>query len=173
MAILNIVKEGDATLRKVCRPVTEITPRILQLLDDMRDTLIEANGAGLAAPQVGILRRICLVDAGDEIFELINPEIIATEGVQNELEGCLSVPNVWGVTERPMKVTVRATNSYGEEFTAEGEGLVARCFCHELDHLDGHLFTDRAVINPHKRGTNESFVYGHARSCYAVPACRI
>lgn len=145
MAILNIVKEGDATLRKVCRPVTEITPRILQLLDDMRDTLIEANGAGLAAPQVGILRRICLVDAGDEILELINPEIIATEGVQNELEGCLSVPNVWGVTERPMKVTVRATNRYGEEFTAEGEGLVARCFCHELDHLDGHLFTDRAV----------------------------
>lgn len=145
MAILNIVKEGDATLRKVCRPVTEITPRILQLLDDMRDTLIEANGAGLAAPQVGILRRICLVDAGDEILELINPEIIATEGVQNELEGCLSVPDVWGVTERPMKVTVRATNRYGEEFTAEGEGLVARCFCHELDHLDGHLFTDRAV----------------------------
>ncbi len=145
MAILNIVKEGDATLRKVCRPVTEITPRILQLLDDMRDTLIEANGAGLAAPQVGILRRICLVDAGDEILELINPEIIATEGVQNELEGCLSVPDVWGVTERPMKVTVRALNRYGEEFTAEGEGLVARCFCHEIDHLDGHLFTDRAV----------------------------
>ena len=145
MAILNIVKEGDATLRKVCRPVTEITPRILQLLDDMRDTLLEANGAGLAAPQVGILRRICLVDAGDEILELINPEIIATEGVQNELEGCLSVPDVWGVTERPMKVTVRALNRYGEEFTAEGEGLVARCFCHELDHLDGHLFTDRAI----------------------------
>jgi len=145
MAILNIVKEGDATLRKVCRPVTEITPRILQLLDDMRDTLIEANGAGLAAPQVGILRRICLVDTGDEILELINPEIIATEGVQNELEGCLSVPNVWGVTERPLKVTVRALNRYGEEFTAEGEDLVARCFCHELDHLDGHLFTDRAV----------------------------
>ncbi len=145
MAILNIVKEGDATLRKVCRPVTEITPRILQLLDDMRDTLIEANGAGLAAPQVGILRRICLVDTGDEILELINPEIIATEGVQNELEGCLSVPDVWGVTERPMKVTVRATNRYGEEYTAEGEGLVARCFCHELDHLDGHLFIDNAV----------------------------
>ena len=145
MAILNIVKEGDATLRKVCRPVTEITPRILQLLDDMRDTLIEANGAGLAAPQVGILRRICLVDTGDEILELINPEIIASEGVQNELEGCLSVPDVWGVTERPMKVTVRALNRYGEEFTAEGEELVARCFCHELDHLDGHLFTDRAL----------------------------
>ena len=145
MAILNIVKEGDATLRKVCRPVTEITPRILQLLDDMRDTLIEANGAGLAAPQVGILRRICLVDTGDEILELINPEIIATEGVQNELEGCLSVPDVWGVTERPMKVTVRALNRYGEEYTAEGEGLVARCFCHELDHLDGHLFIDNAV----------------------------
>ena len=145
MAIMNILKDGDEILRKKSRPVTEITPRILQLLDDMRDTLIEANGAGLAAPQVGILRRICLVDTGEEILELINPEIIATEGVQNELEGCLSVPDVWGVTERPMKVTVRATNRFGEEFTAEGEGLVARCFCHELDHLDGHLFTDRAV----------------------------
>ncbi len=145
MAILNIVKEGDPTLKKVCRPVTEITPRICQLLDDMRDTLAEANGAGLAAPQVGILRRICLVDTGEEVLELINPEIIAAEGVQNELEGCLSVPDVWGITERPMKVTVRALNRSGEEFTAEGEGLTARCFCHELDHLDGHLFTERAV----------------------------
>ncbi len=145
MAILNIIKEGDPILKKVCRPVTEITPRICQLLDDMRDTLAEANGAGLAAPQVGILRRICLVDTGEEVLELINPEIIAAEGVQNELEGCLSVPDVWGITERPMKVTVRALNRNGEEFTAEGEGLTARCFCHELDHLDGHLFTERSV----------------------------
>ncbi len=145
MAILNIVKEGDPTLRKVCRPVTEITPRILQLLDDMRDTLIEANGAGLAAPQVGILRRIVLVDNGDEILELINPEIIEASGEQEEVEGCLSVPDVWGVTHRPYWVKVKALNRYGEEFIAEGEDLTARCFCHELDHLDGHLFTDRAL----------------------------
>ena len=145
MALLNIVKEGDPVLRKVCRPVTEITPRIRQLLDDMAETLEEANGAGLAAPQVGILRRIVLVDTGDEVLELINPEIIAAEGEQQEVEGCLSVPDVWGITDRPMKVTVRAMNRDGEEFTVTGEGLVARCFCHELDHLDGHLFTDKAI----------------------------
>ena len=145
MAILNIVKEGDPTLRKVCRPVTEITPRILQLLDDMAETLVDANGAGLAAPQVGILRRICLVDTGEEIVELINPEIIEKEGEQEEVEGCLSLPDVWGYTNRPERVKVRAMNRYGEMFEIEGEGLNARCFCHELDHLDGHLVTDRAV----------------------------
>ena len=145
MALLNIVKEGDPTLRKVCRPVTEITPRILQLLDDMVETLIDSNGAGLAAPQVGILRRIAVVDMGDEIVELINPEIIAAEGQQQELEGCLSVPDVWGITDRPQKVTVKATNRFGEEFTVTGEDLDARCFCHELDHLDGYLFTDKAI----------------------------
>ena len=145
MAILNIVKEGDPTLRKVCRPVTEITPRILQLLDDMKETLIESNGAGLAAPQVGILRRIAVVDTGDEIIELINPEIIETDGEQEEVEGCLSVPDVWGITHRPYWVKVKALNRYGEEFTVEGEELNARCFCHELDHLDGHLFIDNTV----------------------------
>lgn len=145
MAILNIVKEGDPTLRKVCRPVTEITPRIIQLLDDMKETLIDSNGAGLAAPQVGILRRIAVVDMDDGIVELINPEIIATEGEQEELEGCLSVPDVWGITHRPAKVTVRAMNRNGEIFTVTGEDLDARCFCHEIDHLDGHLFTDKAI----------------------------
>ena len=145
MAILNIVKEGDPTLRKVCRPVVEITPRILTLLDDMRETLIEANGAGLAAPQVGILRRIALVDLGEEIVELINPEIIESKGEQEEVEGCLSVPDVWGVTRRPAYVKVRALNRNGEEFTVEGEGLNARCLCHEIDHLDGHLFTDNVL----------------------------
>ena len=145
MAILNIVKEGDPTLRKVCRPVTEITPRILQLLDDMKETLLEANGAGLAAPQVGILRRIAVVDTGDDIIELINPEIVETDGEQEEVEGCLSVPDVWGLTHRPMWVKVKALNRKGEEFTVEGEDLNARCFCHEIDHLDGHLFTDRTV----------------------------
>ena len=145
MAILNIVKEGDETLRKKCRPVTEITPRIITLLDDMRETLAAANGVGLAAPQVGILRRICLVDDGEEVLELINPEIIETEGEQQEMEGCLSVPDVWGITDRPMRVKVRALNRHGEEFIAEGEELTARCFCHEIDHLDGVLFTDKAV----------------------------
>ena len=145
MAILNIVKEGDPTLRKVCRPVVEITPRILTLLDDMRETLAEANGAGLAAPQVGILRRIALVDLGEEIVELINPEIIETEGEQEEVEGCLSVPDVWGVTRRPARVKVKALNRQGEEFTVEGEGINARCLCHEIDHLDGHLFTDNVL----------------------------
>lgn len=144
MAILNIVKEGDPTLRKVCRPVTEITPRILQLLDDMKETLIEANGAGLAAPQVGILRRIAVVDTGEEeILELINPEIIEVEGEQEEVEGCLSVPDVWGIVQRPARVKVKALNRYGEEIIVEGEELNARCFCHEIDHLDGHLFTDK------------------------------
>ncbi len=145
MAILNIIKKGDPTLRKKCRPVTEITPRILQLLDDMKETLADANGAGLAAPQVGILRRICVVDTGDEVLELINPEIIYTEGEQQEMEGCLSVPDVWGITDRPAKVRIRAINRNGEEFEAEGEGIVARCFCHETDHLDGKLFIDNAV----------------------------
>ena len=145
MAILNIVKEGDPLLRKKCRPVTEITPRILTLLDDMRETLIEANGAGLAAPQVGILRRIALVDLGEEIVELINPEIVETEGEQEEVEGCLSVPDVWGITKRPAWVKVKAMNRSGEEFEVEGEGLNARCLCHEIDHLDGHLFTDNVV----------------------------
>ena len=145
MAILNIVKEGDPTLRKVCRPVVEITPRILTLLDDMRETLIEANGAGLAAPQVGILRRIALVDLGEEVVELINPEILETEGEQEEVEGCLSVPDVWGVTRRPARVKVKALNRQGEEFTVEGEGLNARCLCHEIDHLDGRLFTDNVL----------------------------
>ncbi len=145
MALLNIVKEGDPVLRKVCRPVTEITPRIQQLIDDMMETLEDANGAGLAAPQVGILRRIVIVDIGDEYVELINPEIVAVEGEQQEVEGCLSVPDVWGVTDRPMVVTVRAMNRDGETVEYTGEGLVARCFCHELDHLDGHLFTDKAL----------------------------
>lgn len=145
MAILNIVKEGDETLRKVCRPVTEITPRIKQLLDDMLETLIDANGVGLAAPQVGILRRIAIVDNGENYIELINPVITERKGEQEDVEGCLSVPEVWGVTHRPMWVKGHALDRNGEEFTFEGEGLTARCFCHEIDHLDGKLFTDEAI----------------------------
>ena len=146
MAILNIVKEGDSVLRKTCRPVEEITPRILRLLDDMLDTLHDANGVGLAAPQVGVLRRIAIVEVEDgEVYELINPEILEREGQQNEMEGCLSIPDQWGITDRPMRVTVRAMNRRGESYTVSGEGLKARAFCHEIDHLDGILFKDNAV----------------------------
>ena len=129
MAILNIIKEGEPTLRKKCREVTEITPRIITLLDDMRETLRDANGCGLAAPQVGVLRRVVIVDTEETgIVELINPEIIEKEGKQEELEGCLSIPGKWGYTSRPMKVTVRAMNRKGETFTITGEGLAARAF---------------------------------------------
>lgn len=146
MAVLNIVKEGDPVLRKVCRPVEEITPRILRLLDDMLQTLHDANGVGLAAPQVGVLRRIAIVEVEDgEVLELINPEIIEREGKQNEVEGCLSIPKQWGVTDRPMRVTVRTMNRYGEVSVIHGEGLKARALCHEIDHLDGILFKDNAV----------------------------
>lgn len=147
MAILNILKEGDETLRKTSRPVTEITPRILRLLDDMADTLHKANGCGLAAVQVGVLRRIVLVETEEnELLELINPEIIAREGEQVELEGCLSVPHVWGETHRPAYVKVRALDRNGKTRIYEGSGLKARAFCHELDHLDGKLFIDHARI---------------------------
>lgn len=146
MAILNIVKEGDPVLRKTSREVTEITPRIIRLLDDMAETLKEANGAGLAAPQVGVLRRVVLVDTEETgLLELINPKIIAYTGEQEEAEGCLSVPGVWGTVKRPESVTVKALNRKGEEFTVTGKGLAARAFCHELDHLDGTLFIDKMI----------------------------
>ena len=146
MAIRNIVKDGDPVLRKTSREVTEITPRTITLLDDMRDTLKQANGAGLAAVQVGVLRRVVLVDTEETgLLELINPRIIAYTGEQEEAEGCLSVPGVWGITRRPMSVTVKAMNRDGEEFTVTGTGLAARAFCHELDHLEGVLFTDKMI----------------------------
>ena len=146
MAILNIIKDGDPTLRKTSREVKEITPRILTLLDDMTETLHEANGCGLAAVQVGVLRRVVLVETDETgLLEFINPVIVEREGEQEELEGCLSVPDVWGITRRPKRVTVRAMNRNGEYFEVTGEDLLARAFCHELDHLDGKLFTDNAV----------------------------
>ncbi len=145
MAILNILKEGDETLRKKCRPVEAITPRILQLLDDMHETLDKAQGVGLAAPQVGVLRRIVIVEIGDKRYEMINPEIIATKGKQEEIEACLSVPEKYGLVKRPAWVKVRATDRHGKVYEAEGDGLMARCFCHELDHLDGTLYIDRAI----------------------------
>ena len=142
---MNILKEGDEALRKKCRPVEEITPRILQLLDDMHETLEKAQGVGLAAPQVGVLRRIVIVEIGDKKYEMINPEIIATKGKQEEIEACLSVPDKYGLVKRPAWVKVRATDRNGNVYEAEGDGLMARCFCHELDHLDGTLYIDRAI----------------------------
>ncbi|MBQ4091471.1 MAG: peptide deformylase [Clostridia bacterium] len=145
MAKLNIVKIGDDTLRKVCRPVDKITPRTHQLLDDMIQTMREANGVGLAAPQVGVLRRIVVIEVEEgEVLELINPEIIARSGKNEGLEGCHSLPGQWGIVTRPMKVRVRALNRHGEVVEYEGEDLLARCFCHELDHLDGKLYSDVA-----------------------------
>ena len=146
MALRNIVEQGDPCLNKVCRPVTEFNRRLHTLLDDMLDTLAEANGAGLAAPQVGVLRRVCIVmdDESEEYLELINPEIIAVEGEQIGTEGCLSSPGEYGVVTRPMTVTVRAMNRKGETVTYTGSELLARAFCHEIDHLDGVLFKDKA-----------------------------
>ena len=145
MAKLNIVKIGDETLRTKCRPVDKITPRTIQLLDDMVETMRAANGVGLAAPQIGILRRIVVIEVEEgEVIELINPEIISRSGKNEGLEGCLSLPGQWGIVTRPMKVKVRALNRYGETVEYEGEDLLARCFCHELDHLDGKLYPDVA-----------------------------
>ena len=144
MAIREIVLEGDQALGKICRPVTDFNHRLSVLLDDMFDTMYEANGAGLAAPQIGIVKRIVVIDVdGEHPLELINPEIIEREGDQREIEGCLSLPNVWGYTHRPAKVKVRAQDRKGEWHEYEGEGLLARAFCHELDHVDGVLFRER------------------------------
>ena len=145
MALREIIKKGDPVLEKHCHPVTRFDQKLWDLLDDMRETLAQANGLGLAAPQVGILRRaVLVVNDQEEMLELINPEIIASEGEEDGLEGCLSVPGMWGMVERPMQVRVRAQDRSGQTFEAEGEGIVARCFCHEIDHLDGHLFTELA-----------------------------
>ena len=146
MAILKILKEDDPILRGVSREVTEITPRVLTLLDDMKDTLHKANGCGLAAPQVGVLRRIVIIETeSGKLYEMINPEIIErSDEVQHELEGCLSIPGQWGITERPKTVTVRAMDRNGKYFTLTGTDLLARAICHETDHLDGVLYIDRA-----------------------------
>lgn len=145
MAKLKIKTEGDPILRKVSRPVDEISPRIITLLDDMVETMRHADGVGLAAPQVGVLRRVVVVETEpSNVIELINPKIIAFAGEQEGGEGCLSVPGKSGVVKRPMHVTVRAMNRKGEEFEISGSELLARAFCHELDHLDGKLYIDVA-----------------------------
>ena len=151
MALRNILTEENPTLRKVCRPYTDFNDRLHELLDDMKETLSQANGVGLAAPQVGILRRACIVmetnvpEGESEYFiELVNPEIIERNGEQEGGEGCLSLPEQYGIVKRPNHVKVRAQDRNGNFFEVEGDGLTARCFCHEIDHLDGVLFTDRA-----------------------------
>ena len=150
MALRNIVTKEDKILYKVCRPVVKFNDRLHQLLDDMADTLANANGVGLAAPQVGVLRRAVLVletnvgeDEEEFVIELINPEILETSGEQIGAEGCLSVPGEYGVVRRPSYVKVKAQDRFGEWFEYEGEGLTARCICHELEHLDGHLFLEK------------------------------
>jgi peptide deformylase len=143
MAVLKIVKFGEPILRKVSRPVEEITPRIVTLIDDMIETMRAAGGCGLAAPQVGVLRRIAVIEVEDgKVYELINPKIIAFAGEQNESEGCLSNPGEYGITKRPRAVTVRATDRHGREYELSGTDLLARAICHECDHLDGKLYTD-------------------------------
>lgn len=145
MAIRNIVTLGDDILTKKCRAVDNINDRIITLLDDMRETLIASNGVGLAAPQVGVLRRIAVVDTGEEILELINPEILSEEGEQTDLEGCLSYPGKFGEVTRPMIVKIKAQNRNGEWVEYTGEGLIARAFCHEIEHLDGHMFMEKVT----------------------------
>lgn len=143
MALRKILRQGDSALEKVCRPVGKFDRKLHWLLDDLRETLEEADGVGLAAPQVGILRRaVIVVDDQEQMIELVNPVIIRQEGEQDGWEGCLSVPGMYGKVRRPSSVTVRAQDRNGNFFEVSGEDMVARCFCHELEHLDGHLFVE-------------------------------
>jgi peptide deformylase len=145
MGLRKILTDKDPALHKVCKPVTAFDEKLHKLLDDMRETLIDSNGVGLAAPQVGILRRVFLVDVGlngEDILECINPEILETDGEQEGAEGCLSVPGRYGLVKRPYWVKIRAQDRNGDWFEAEGEELIGRCFCHENDHLDGIVYTE-------------------------------
>ena len=142
MGLRKILTDKDPALHKVCKPVEVFDRKLHKLLDDMIDTLEEAQGVGLAAPQVGILRRVVVVDTGDGILELINPTLVEMDGEQEGAEGCLSVPGKYGLVKRPYYAKVRAQDRFGNWFEAEGEELIARCFCHELDHLDGILYTE-------------------------------
>ena len=146
MGLRKILTDKEPSLHKVCRSVTSFDSKLFKLLDDMAETLVDSGGVGLAAPQVGILRRVVLVDVGEEesqILELINPEMLETDGEQYGPEGCLSVPGKYGLVKRPMYAKVRAQDRNGEWFEVEGEELIARCFCHELDHLDGIMYTEK------------------------------
>ena len=145
MAIRNIVKEGDSVLTKKCRPVEKFDDKLAQLIDDMYETMDKGGGVGLAAPQVGILRRIFVIDIGGGKLEFVNPQIIKTSGHQETNEGCLSCPGEFGITSRPMYVTVTAQDRHGEQFTLETEGFLAKAVCHENDHLDGILFKKHVI----------------------------
>ena len=141
MGLRKILTDKEPALHKVCKPVTAFDNKLHKLLDDMAETLEEANGVGLAAPQVGILRRVVIVDTGEEILELVNPTLVETDGEQEGPEGCLSVPGRYGLVKRPYYAKVRAQDRFGDWYEAEGEEIIARCFCHELDHLDGIVYT--------------------------------
>ena len=145
MAIRQIVLEGDDVLRKKCRPVTDFNQRLWTMLDDMAETMYASDGAGLAAPQIGVLRQAVVIDTGDGLIELINPQIIEEKGKQEGPEGCLSCPGEAGIVVRPMHVKVAAQNRYGEKIVLKGSELTARAMCHESDHLNGRLFKDIAV----------------------------
>lgn len=151
MAIREIRHEGDEILRKTCKPVKEITNSILTLIDDMVETMKEANGVGLAAPQVGILKRIVVIDIGEGLHELINPVMVEMEGSVIDYEGCLSIPGESAIVDRPEYAKVEAMNREGETITVEGEGLMAVALCHELDHLDGILYIDKAIVEDDER----------------------
>ena len=142
MGLRKILTDEEPALHKTCKPVAEFNEKLHILLDDMRQTLVDSGGVGLAAPQVGILRRVVLVDTGEEILELINPTLVETDGEQVGAEGCLSVPGKYGLVKRPYYAKVRAQDRFGQWYEAEGEELIARCFCHELDHLDGIIYTE-------------------------------
>lgn len=142
MGLRKILTDKDPALHKVCKPVVNFDRRLWNLLDDMKETLIESGGVGLAAPQVGILRRVVLVDVGEEILELVNPTLVETDGEQVGMEGCLSIPGKWAIVKRPYYAKVRAQDRDGQWYEAEGEELIARCFCHELDHLDGIVYPE-------------------------------
>ena len=142
MGLRKILTDKDPALHKVCRPVTSFDAKLHKLLDDMGETMRDANGVGLAAPQVGILRRVVTVDLGDEILELVNPSLVETDGEQIGAEGCLSVPGKYGLVKRPYYAKVRAQDRFGDWYEVEGEELIARCFCHVLDHLDGIVYTE-------------------------------
>ena len=157
MAIRNIVKEGDEVLAKKARPVTEFNSRLHTLLDDMADTMYESGGVGLAGNQVGTLRRVVVIDIGEGLIELVNPEIIETDGEQESLEGCLSCPGEYGITRRPYYVKVKAQDRFGEFFEVEGEELLAKAFCHEIDHLEGIIYKQVALrmLDPSEIETDE------------------
>ncbi|MBQ3216223.1 MAG: peptide deformylase [Oscillospiraceae bacterium] len=160
MALRKILTAEDPALHKVCRPVTRFDERLHLLLDDMKETMTEANGVGLAAPQIGILRRVVVIDLGEEIVELINPEILETGGEQDGIEGCLSVPEEYWLVKRPNEVKARAQDRYGNCFEIEGKELIARCICHECDHLDGHLYTEVAYHKLSDEEMDELFSAG-------------